>query len=91
MTQNERSLILFFETCVVDQCGEIDSQHINQDDFRIAKRWTREGFINFQRIPFAEIKGNRTGKVQLSDKAWEAAHKERRARGERHVETIGAG
>lgn len=83
MTKKEKSLLLFFETCEVDWNGKIDTQYMNDEEFKLAKKWSDEGFISFGRIPFAHIKRSRTHWVKLSDEAWELAHIERRAKADR--------
>lgn len=93
-TKDERSLLLFLETQIVDHCGQVASDSMNESDREIAKRWAKDGLIAFGRRRADEITGER-GRgsrrahwVQFSDKAWTIAHQLRRERGERHVETI---
>ena len=85
MTKDERSLLLFFETCAVDYGGKIDARHMNDEDFNIAKQWNTEGFIEFGRIRFHDIVGKQTHWVTLSIDAWVLAHTERKARAERLI------
>lgn len=84
MSKDEKSLLLFFETNAVDYRGTVHSQHMNKDDFEIAKRWNESKFIRFGRIKFADIeeryKGKKSHWCVLSDEAWVLAHQERRAR-----------
>jgi hypothetical protein len=95
MTKDERSLLLYLETRMVDYDGIIDPRMMNEPDFEIAKRWDREGFIKFGRLKMREIKfldekfrnaKTRTHAVRFTTKAWEAAHRERRARSARMIE-----
>ncbi len=87
MSKDERSLLLYFETAMVDYGGKIDCQRMNDIDMAIAKEWDESGFIRFGRIAFKDIQ--KFGRTQfthwcvLSDKAWEVAHAERRARAAR--------
>lgn len=87
MTKEERSLLLYFETQAVDYGGSLESRRMNRGDFDIAKKWADEGLIQFGRIHSSCIKqgGARiaTHWVILSEEAWSAAHKERRARRDR--------
>jgi hypothetical protein len=86
LDSNERSLLLFLETCAVDYGGKVKTACMNKEDMVIAEGWNKEKFISFNRIKFADIKPKRfplTYFVQLSDNAWELAHQERRARCER--------
>ena len=84
MTKEEKSLLLFLETQAVDYWGKVDIRHMNEDDMNIAERWNKEGFIKFGRICYKDIKpaGIRvsTHWVNLSEKAMNAAHDERKAR-----------
>jgi hypothetical protein len=96
MTKEERSLLLFLETQLVDHAGRVNVDHINDNDFRIAERWTEEGFITFKRRPLKEIQKEskkiahlwtRTSRptrvCRFSDEAWRLAHEERKARAAR--------
>ena len=86
MTKDERSLLLFLETCAVDYGGKIDARHMNKDDFRIAESWDRSGYLKFGRICYKDIPSSVTAKthwVELSEDAWKDAHAERRARFDR--------
>ena len=91
MSSKERSLLLYFESRIVDNNGCIDTKHINSEDKDIAECWKEEGFIEYKRIPMAVIEKrvsvakNETHHVLFSEEAWEFAHKERRAR---HVRTF---
>jgi hypothetical protein len=84
MTKDERSLLLFFETCAVDRGGLVDTRHMNGDDMATAKRWHEASFLKFGRVKFHDIKhsGRRVYShwCELSDDAWRLAHEERRAR-----------
>ena len=84
MKKDELSLLLFLETQAVDHCGRVFGQSMNADDFETAKMWNKEGFIVFARLKLAEIRNDgRTHYVELSPRAWKAAHAERRAMAER--------
>ncbi len=87
MTKEDLSLLLFLETCAVDQGGGVDVRHMNSDDQNIAEQWHDEGFISFGRLPLKDCavvgNRNRTHYVVLSDEAWAAAHTERKARAAR--------
>lgn len=93
MTKDERSLLLFLETCLVDNYGKVCIVKMSSEDFEIAKRWSEEGFIRFGRISFKDIKHrslDRTSSywVLFNNKAWKLAHEERRARSERMLAKI---
>lgn len=86
LSKNEISLLLYLETCLVDQAGRVGMPQMNQDDIDIAKQWTVEGFIDFGRIKMADIYpgSNRTHYVNFTDEAWTLAHHHRRVRGEKN-------
>jgi hypothetical protein len=94
MTKDEKSLLLFLETCVVDEAGLIDVRKMNAEDVAIAVRWEAEGFIGFGRVyskDIARLSANSAGRVysqwcSLSEEAWTLAHQERRARAVRVCE-----
>jgi hypothetical protein len=90
MTKDERSLLLFLETCAVDQGGLVDIRHMNDDDKMIVEVWMGDGFIDYGRIKFHDIENfsHTNGKqythwVNLSDEAFKLAHEERIARSKR--------
>jgi hypothetical protein len=85
MNKDERSLILYLETCLVDKSGCIDARCVNKDDWNIMEEWRRNSFIKFGRIAEICISGFNTHWVTLSDEAWEIAHLERRRRSERVI------
>ena len=85
MTREEKSLLLFFETCVVDHGGLVDIAHMNESDWDIAKRWDVEGFVSFGRVLSEHLKltGKYSHWCELSEKAWGFARDERYARAAR--------
>lgn len=86
MTNEEKSLILYLEFCLVDNSGCVCDAEMNASDFEIAQRWSDEGLIGFGRIQMCENVDSelRTRRhwVTFSPKAWELAHAERRAKAE---------
>lgn len=83
LSKNEKSLLLFFETCAVDQGGRIKSCHMNNDDFYIAEKWDEEKFISFGRICSKDVNEYGSHWCKFSEDAWKLAHEERKARAER--------
>ena len=80
MTRDERSLLLFFETCVVDFTGRVDTRRMNQQDEENAKRWNNDDFIGYGRIVVKDHNSQGSRWVEFTDDAWALAHQERRAR-----------
>lgn len=88
MNKDERSLLLFFETCAVDHRGKVDARHMNDADLKIAETWNKSKFVQFGRIKFKDITpsvgvSKLTHWCLLSDEAWKLAHEERVARAKR--------
>lgn len=83
MSGDERSLLLFLETRAVDYGGRVNVQHMNEDDFEIAKRWNENKFIRFGRIVARNCNSDGTHWCLLSNEAWKLAHQERINRWER--------
>ena len=93
-TNEEKSLLLYLETRLVDHMGRVDGRNINAEDCDIAKKLMEEGLIEFGRISMRIIlsqqkKGlffNNTNWVRFTDLAWKLTHEERRLRSERMIE-----
>lgn len=86
MSKDERSLLLFLETRVVDYGGRVNTQHMNNDDIKLAKNWNEEKFIQFGRIVIRHHNSDGTHYCRFSDEAWKLAHEERKARASRMLE-----
>ena len=87
MSRDERSLLLYFESCLVNQKGYCEARRMNELDFEIAKEWIDVGFALFRRRPAKQLVGTgttHTHEVRFSEEAWELAHIERRRRAERN-------
>lgn len=86
MSRDERSLLLYFECCAVDNGGLTESNKMNKEDFEIAEKWNKSGFISFSRLTYKSIQllvKKNAHRVFLSEDAWKLAHQERRARSDR--------
>jgi hypothetical protein len=83
MNKDERSLLLFLESCSVDYGGVVNTKRMNAEDLQIAERWNKEGVIRFGRIVLRHVTSQGTHWCKLSEEAWKLAHAERRARAER--------
>lgn len=88
----EQSILLYLETCLVDQRGHADGRRMNESDHVIIKRWVEEDFIHFGRLPMACIDAlsnlgiHASHWVRFSNDAWYAAHQIRIARAHRMIE-----
>ena len=85
-TKDQRTLLLYLECRAVDTGGRVHGQHMNAEDFSQAAEWNEAGFIGFGRIASEDCDQYGAHWVTFSDAAWEAAHRERRARAERMLE-----
>ena len=91
-SRDEKSMLLYLETCLVDGYGFVKGVKVNAEDIAIATRWNKEGFITFKRIPYDYIPiANRYGAskfeylyyVRFTLEAWNIAHNLRYERSER--------
>lgn len=80
MGNNERSLLLFVESCAVDFWGRMDQRRINDEDREILDQWNDTGFVVYGRIAAADCNKDGALWVRLSEAALDLAHQERRAR-----------
>ena len=79
------SLLLYLETCAVDNNGRVCSTKMREPDFVIAEEWNKSGFVRFGRIEKDSVTGICWYWCELSDAAWNVAHDLRRARGKQGV------
>ncbi len=87
LTREEKNLLIYFETCCVDQYGKVSRYCMNQEDFQIAKKWNENGFVKFGRIISKDIKNDLTNWCELSEQAWLAAHSARKERAIRMMQS----
>lgn len=83
MSKQERSLLLYLETCATDLAGRTDQRRMNDDDRVILERWGQEKFVQHGRIIVDDHNNQGATWVRLSEEAILLAHAERRARMER--------
>lgn len=89
-TREAGSLLLYLETCAVDNAGRVDGRRMNSDDHGIAATMQSEGLLRFGRLLSRCIeelsKSYRcTHWVELTDVGWSEAARLRRERGVRNV------
>lgn len=84
MSKDERSLLLFIESCAVETGGLVDERHMNGVDRIIVDSWVEDKSIEYGRLSFSSIEklqsaGTKkyTAWVKLSVEAWQRAHEER--------------
>ena len=83
MTKDERSLLLFMESCAVEKSGRVKAVHMNADDLKTAEQWNKEGFVKFGRIALEDISEFGSNWCRLSEEAWQLAFAERKDRANR--------
>lgn len=86
MSRDERTLLLYLETRAVDHSGTVDTRRMDASWMESAKMWNDVGFIGFGRIMFHDAEALPAGVshwVELSERAWQLAHLERRNRAKR--------
>lgn len=92
MTKDERTLLLYFETCLVESSGKVNCQRMNEIDYGIAKKWTDEKFISFKRIPHKDVVNlgmqTNTHQVLFTEEAFTIALLLRKERALRHSELL---
>lgn len=80
MSKNERSALLYAESCAVDRSGLLQGARINADDIAVFKAFEEHGLMKFGRIP-ARLIGCVGGEpsyynthwVTLTDAGWALA------------------
>jgi hypothetical protein len=82
MTKDERSCLVYLETCVVDASGLVQAQRMNQADFDAIKKFEAEGLLKFGRIPAILLRYNapNTHWCTFNPPAWELVSKLRQMR-----------
>jgi len=97
-TRAEKSILLYAESCLVDNLGRMSNIKMNEEDFDNLKKLKEEGLLDFGRLPFKEIERlqkyfNRltlpTHWVSFSDETWEivgAMRKERADKGKEELQ-----
>lgn len=84
MTKDERSCLLYAESCAVDGGGLMEGIRMNHEDHEALKRFGELGLLEFHRIPASILgsgaKSSWTHIVTLSPDGWELAAMCRRRR-----------
>lgn len=86
MSRDERSFLLYAETCCVDGGGLLVGERMNADDHDAAKKFIALGLMAFGRIPSELIGGGPRGVThyaELTDAGWMLAWELRKARASR--------
>jgi hypothetical protein len=91
LTKDERSVILYAETCLVDSYGKMAQIRMNKEDLAALDRFKEEGLLDYGRLSAKEIMNvhniiHGTHWVRFTEEAWTLAHKLRRERAARMVQ-----
>lgn len=82
MTREQRSILLYAETCIVDGSGLLEGIRMNEADHQALTKLKDEGFLDYGRVPgslLGELKG-KTHWINFYESGWQAAHQLRRSR-----------
>ncbi|MDR6397945.1 hypothetical protein ACTOWA_00425 [Herbaspirillum seropedicae] len=85
LSRDEKSVLLYAETCMVDSSGLLESVRLNGEDLAALKRLQDAGLLNYGRVP-SELLQQAKGKtywVTFTERAWDIAHQLRRQRAEK--------
>lgn len=88
LTRDEKSVLLYAETCLVDGGGLLAGVRLNEADHAALEKFKAAGALDYGRIPFHTIEKlihpgygvNLTHWVTFHEPAWQAAHALRRSR-----------
>lgn len=87
MTKDERTCLLYLETCAVDYGGLVQGARMNKADHDACERFAELGLATLYRVP-SRLFTTQSGQVQnhfviMTDAGFALAHKLRRQRSER--------
>jgi hypothetical protein len=97
-TRAEKSILLYAESCLVDNFGKLVNIKMNKEDFANLEKLKAEGLLDFGRLPFKEIERlskvfsrltTPTHWVSFSDETWvivAAMRKERADNGKEELQ-----
>lgn len=81
MTKDEKSCLLYIETCCVDRGGLLEGCRLNAADHVAIGLFKTKGLLSRAgRIPAKMIENSDTHYAELSEAGWERAHQLRRWR-----------
>ena len=90
-SRQERSILLYAETCLVDNYGRMNQTRMNKEDFDNLDKMKAEGLLDYGRLPAKEIESymkllgrfqTATHWVSFTEEAWELVLIMRKARAE---------
>ncbi len=73
MTKDERSIIVYAESCAVDRGGLMEGVRMNGEDLANLGRFEKAGLLASGRIPSEALTATNTHWVELTDAGWALA------------------
>lgn len=83
ITRDQRSILMYAETCAVDHGGLLEGIRMNKTDLDSLAELAAAGILTFGRIPgkmLGTFKRNNTHWCDLTEAGWSLAYQLRRAR-----------
>jgi hypothetical protein len=93
VTPKVASVLLYLETCLVDQYGRVEGRRMNNEELEMVEKLVKDEFIHFGRLSFKSIgklRETSMGKiytyyVRFTPQAWQLTHRLRCERSERMI------
>lgn len=85
LSQSERSTLMYVESCLVDQAGELDLEQMNYHDQQNLKLFGAAGILDVEETqPMLDHGGMEV--VKFTDAAWDLARESRQMRAAQHID-----
>lgn len=75
LDRDQKSLLLYLESCAVDKSGRLENEKLNAIDMENLDIWKEAGFLEWGRICYEDVTGKSSFWCQLSEDAISMAHK----------------
>lgn len=85
LTRGERNTLMYVESRLVDQGGELDLEQMNYDDQQNLKLFGAAGILDVEETP-PMVNHGVMEVVKFTDRAWELAMESRQMRAAQHIE-----
>jgi len=94
LTRAERSVLLYAESCLVDNLGRLESRKMNDEDIEALKSLKGKGIVqDFGRLAWKVVEyymtlgtsNKPTHYIRLTDEGWKLAHQLRKERSKRLI------
>lgn len=89
LNRQEQSLLLYLETCTVDNQCFVDLEKVNKEDIDLLQKFQDNGLISYGRYSMKSVFGIKLGYwVYLTDAGFELAHTLRKERAKRAYDKL---